>query len=181
MRAERSNLASTTVGLSRFAAFRCLIGRGRAIGRRTLPLPVPIIVIASGAKRPRSSAAEAGSLRCARDDASPHRAFSTAPFRIVFTRLPCWARGDSLTLVGRTGRSGIPTRERVAQSVEHLTFNQRVPGSSPGALTTNPAIAKFRRLLRPRGALPFWIWPSGISVIARSLWTERWAHQPWTR
>ena len=27
-------------------------------------------------------------------------------------------------------------RERVAQSVEHLTFNQRVPGSSPGALTT---------------------------------------------
>jgi hypothetical protein len=25
--------------------------------------------------------------------------------------------------------------ERVAQSVEHLTFNQRVPGSSPGALT----------------------------------------------
>ncbi len=26
-------------------------------------------------------------------------------------------------------------RERVAQLVEHLTFNQRVPGSSPGALT----------------------------------------------
>ena len=25
--------------------------------------------------------------------------------------------------------------ERVAQLVEHLTFNQRVPGSSPGALT----------------------------------------------
>src|SRR6266404_1912395 len=29
-----------------------------------------------------------------------------------------------------------PSVERVAQSVEHLTFNQRVPGSSPGALTT---------------------------------------------
>jgi hypothetical protein len=25
--------------------------------------------------------------------------------------------------------------ERVAQLVEHLTFNQRVPGSNPGALT----------------------------------------------
>jgi hypothetical protein len=26
--------------------------------------------------------------------------------------------------------------ERVAQLVEHLTFNQEVPGSSPGALTS---------------------------------------------
>ena len=28
-----------------------------------------------------------------------------------------------------------PQRERVAQSVEHLTFNQGVLGSSPSALT----------------------------------------------
>ncbi len=28
-----------------------------------------------------------------------------------------------------------PFRERVAQPVEHLTFNQEVPGSIPGALT----------------------------------------------
>jgi hypothetical protein len=33
------------------------------------------------------------------------------------------------------------TKGRVAQLVEHLTFNQVVPGSSPGALTTT----KFHR------------------------------------
>ncbi len=39
-----------------------------------------------------------------------------------------------MTLPRATATS--PASERVAQSVEHLTFNQRVPGSSPGALTT---------------------------------------------
>ncbi len=32
---------------------------------------------------------------------------------------------------------GLTSRERVAQPVEHLTFNQRVLGSSPSALTTS--------------------------------------------
>ena len=30
----------------------------------------------------------------------------------------------------------LPLGERVAQPVEHLTFNQEVPGSIPGALTS---------------------------------------------
>ena len=42
-----------------------------------------------------------------------------------------------------------PTRwERVAQPVEHLTFNQRVPGSNPGALTKeNKDLHKSKRFL----------------------------------
>src|SRR3954452_15111348 len=48
-----------------------------------------------------------------------------------------------------------PTHERVAQLVEHLTFNQVVPGSSPGALTT------LRR------QFPFVIVP-GMSLYTRS-------------
>jgi hypothetical protein len=31
--------------------------------------------------------------------------------------------------------ASLAMREPVAQSVEHLTFNQRVPGSNPGGLT----------------------------------------------
>ena len=40
-----------------------------------------------------------------------------------------------LTLRKQGCRRAQPVRERVAQSVEHLTFNQRVVGSSPTALT----------------------------------------------
>src|SRR3977135_1705347 len=36
-----------------------------------------------------------------------------------------------------------PTHERVAQLVEHLTFNQVVPGSSPGALTRHPGTSRL--------------------------------------
>jgi hypothetical protein len=38
------------------------------------------------------------------------------------------------------------TKGRVAQLVEHLTFNQVVPGSSPGALTTQNPSKAFQRL-----------------------------------
>lgn len=51
-------------------------------------------------------------------------------------------RADSASSVwGKPTHNGFDPKdpstasERVAQSVEHLTFNQRVPGSSPGALT----------------------------------------------
>jgi hypothetical protein len=39
--------------------------------------------------------------------------------------------------------------ERVAQSVEHLTFNQGVPGSSPGALTNEiKKLVEFPKALK---------------------------------
>jgi hypothetical protein len=40
-----------------------------------------------------------------------------------------------LTGSAHTVRCRLLLDERVAQLVEHLTFNQEVPGSSPGALT----------------------------------------------
>gem|GEM_PF-3419201 len=35
----------------------------------------------------------------------------------------------------KSGKSSLFDEDPVAQSVEHLTFNQRVPGSSPGRIT----------------------------------------------
>lgn len=43
----------------------------------------------------------------------------------------------------------ISSRERVAQPVEHLTFNQEAAGSSPAALTNN-----FRNLCAMRKIIP---------------------------
>lgn len=63
------------------------------------------------------------------------RALASGPTRLVEQR----RRNDKKA--GRQASNGVDPRpiaalsERVAQSVEHLTFNQGVPGSSPGALT----------------------------------------------
>src|SRR3954462_8705239 len=45
-----------------------------------------------------------------------------------------------------------PPWERVAQSVEHLTFNQRVPGSNPGALTNLENVDLSRQTASTRSA-----------------------------
>src|SRR5712671_7536588 len=47
-----------------------------------------------------------------------------------------WRAVRSRLLTRRGPPRTHPTHERVAQLVEHLTFNQVVPGSSPGALTS---------------------------------------------
>ena len=65
---------------------------------------------------------------------------------------PCPPSGDSVQkrlLCGKAMRQ--PVQEilfgPVAQSVEHLTFNQRVPGSSPGRLTKTKGLAAMQALL----------------------------------
>src|SRR6195256_1882153 len=84
--------------------------------------------------------------------------------RMIQQKAPPWRRqGDVLAAVCRPFGPALltrrgpprthPTHERVAQFVEHLTFNQVVPGSSPGALTMKtrgflnfaPLLATHRR------------------------------------
>jgi hypothetical protein len=59
---------------------------------------------------------------------------------------------SGLTASGLAARSGLLEEERVAQLVEHLTFNQEVLGSSPSALTkTLFAFVEFCCQLLPAG------------------------------
>ena len=53
------------------------------------------------------------------------------------------ARAPDLGSGGRRFESCHPDYGSLAQSVEHLTFNQVVPGSIPGWLSTKPVNLRF--------------------------------------
>jgi hypothetical protein len=59
-------------------------------------------------------------------------------------------QGFSIDLSPESPYLGAHLWERVAQPVEHLTFNQRVLGSSPSALTIYPRDLPF---VQPSGRL----------------------------
>ena len=58
-------------------------------------------------------------------------------------------------------------REPLAQLVEHLTFNQGVPGSSPGRLTSNPqGFALLTPITRGISNRPAITWSVFASLLA---------------
>ena len=102
-------------------------GRGAEPDRSAARLPVPSALSVRERALPRRAAAAAARGR--RDRRLPRRAGRAHRARDLGQAAQ---RVDSVGVVPPTPA---PLEERVAQSVEHLTFNQRVPGSSPGALT----------------------------------------------
>ena len=68
----------------------------------------------------------------------------------IISSCPAW--GDSVEKPLLCGKEEMPDCKGahfgpVAQSVEHLTFNQRVPGSSPGRPTKYQGLAEMQVLL----------------------------------